>query len=121
MFPFISSKPERCILFALYFICFSVIFSIYNPTLATASPVEKVPDEADYNWENYKKNFNRNYVEPNEEAERHNIFIENVKIIKEHNKKYSEGTETYIQGVNQFTDRKPEELKHLTGLRTKKH
>jgi C1A family cysteine protease len=59
-------------------------------------------------FENYKKQFNKNYS-PNEEEYRYNVFVENLKIIDEHNKK----GESWTMGLNQFTDLTGAEFKAL--------
>ncbi|XP_055390157.1 cystein proteinase inhibitor protein salarin-like [Condylostylus longicornis] len=63
----------------------------------------------DDEWENYKKEFGKQY-EAEEDAERRKIYTETKKHIIEHNKKFDAGEVSYSQGFNQFADRKPDEV-----------
>ncbi|RZF39614.1 hypothetical protein LSTR_LSTR001135 [Laodelphax striatellus] len=83
--------------------------------LTMASPVDK-KEEEDYNWENYKIKFNREYT-PEEDAQRKAIFDATVAKVKEHNKKFANKEVSYSMGINQFADRTPEESSHSLGLR----
>lgn len=53
---------------------------------------------------------NKTY-ESEEDAKRFEIFKVNVVRIIEHNDKFSRGEVTYSMGINQFTDKTPEEFK----------
>lgn len=49
--------------------------------------------------------------EPEEDKERFLIFQGNVKRIVEHNANFASGKVTFTMGINQFTDKKPEEYR----------
>jgi C1A family cysteine protease len=55
-------------------------------------------------FENYKKEYGKNYS-PSEENHKFKAFVDNLKLIEEHNQK----GESWQMGVNQFTDLTPEE------------
>uniref|UniRef100_T1KIL8 Peptidase C1A papain C-terminal domain-containing protein n=1 Tax=Tetranychus urticae TaxID=32264 RepID=T1KIL8_TETUR len=52
----------------------------------------------------FQINHNKNYAHPKEEAYRFQVFSSNLKKITEHNKRHSNGLETYDMGVNAYTD-----------------
>lgn len=58
---------------------------------------------------------NKSYTDPAEDTQRKEIFEANLALIKEHNEKYKKGEVSYELGVNQFSDRKDEELAKMTG------
>jgi len=66
----------------------------------------------DYTFENYINDFHKDYSYK-ESIERQKIFEKNLKDIKEHNK---DPVFTWKKGVNQFTDKSPEEFQRLLGL-----
>lgn len=49
--------------------------------------------------------------EPEEDAKRFEIFKVNLQRIVEHNDKFSRGEVTFTMGINQFTDKTPEEFR----------
>lgn len=55
----------------------------------------------------------KTYKSAREESTRFAIFQENLKKIEAHNAKYEKGEETYMMGVNQFTDLTEEEFAKL--------
>ncbi|XP_072399419.1 digestive cysteine proteinase 3-like [Diabrotica undecimpunctata] len=69
---------------------------------------EETAEEA---WPKYKKDYNRSY-DAEEDAKRFEVFKKNYDRIIEHNKKYEAGEVTWKAGLNQFTDRFPEEREH---------
>ncbi|XP_074028169.1 protein CTLA-2-alpha-like [Leptinotarsa decemlineata] len=73
-------------------------------------------------WNKFKSKHEKSYESSSEEARRFEIFKENLKKIREHNKRYDAGKESYYQGVNQFTDLTPEEFKdrYTGGFRGRK-
>ncbi|XP_034477321.1 cathepsin L-like [Drosophila innubila] len=63
-------------------------------------------------WESFKMEFNKNYDD--KEDHRHMLmFLNNKRIIDEHNERFASGEESYKMGVNQFTDLFDEEFDSL--------
>jgi hypothetical protein len=58
-------------------------------------------------FESFKKEFGRSYANQFEEEYRKSIFLKNVIKIEEHN---ANKDNTYVQGINQFTDLTQEEF-----------
>ncbi|GAB6029471.1 hypothetical protein CHUAL_005225 [Chamberlinius hualienensis] len=58
----------------------------------------------DPEWESFKSKFNRKYGSATEEAFRKKIFLNNKKLIDQHNQRFEEGKSTFKMGVNQFAD-----------------
>lgn len=52
----------------------------------------------------------KSYASSDEEQKRFQIFQDNLKFIKDHNKKYEAGQTTYKLGINEFTDMTNEEF-----------
>lgn len=74
-----------------------------------------------YNNKRLQEGFHKSYTNPEEEAQRFQIFQNNLKNIRDHNEKFARGEVTYTQGVNQFADLTHEEFKsRFTGLRGRK-
>ncbi|KAL7298517.1 hypothetical protein TKK_0008297 [Trichogramma kaykai] len=65
-------------------------------------------------WENFKSQFNKKY-EGDEDQQRMKIFLDNKKLIEEHNAKYAKGEVSYTLGINQFADLTKEEIKKFHG------
>ncbi|KAL4431842.1 hypothetical protein ABPG74_015282 [Tetrahymena malaccensis] len=59
-------------------------------------------------FQQFKKTFNKQYQSQVEESYRFSVFLENLKIIQQHN---ADVTKTYTQEVNQFCDLTIEEFK----------
>jgi cathepsin L len=55
-------------------------------------------------------NFNKTYNSPAEESLRRNVFMQNFKLIVNHNLKFRQGTTTFEMGINQFADRRFDEF-----------
>ena len=55
-----------------------------------------------FDFDRFKYEFRKSYASPREELRRFKIWLENVKLIEEHNKK--SGTSEFKLGVNQFAD-----------------
>ncbi|VEL19240.1 unnamed protein product, partial [Protopolystoma xenopodis] len=68
-------------------------------------------------WRLYLDVFNKSYEDKEEGFQRFVIFTKNIKHVMEHNIRFQAGETTYEMGVNQFSDKTPEELKVLLGLR----
>nr|CAI5867846.1 unnamed protein product [Callosobruchus analis] len=60
-------------------------------------------------WEEYKLRYSKKYQNPYEERFRFEVFKYNLKEIEKHNKEYREGKTTWQMGINQFSDRTPNE------------
>ncbi|KAJ8943323.1 hypothetical protein NQ318_004764 [Aromia moschata] len=61
-------------------------------------------------WEKYKVDYGKNFASGEEEEKRYGIFLENLRIIEEHNAEYEKGKVSYRAGINQFTDMTHEEF-----------
>lgn len=61
-------------------------------------------------WENFKLVHGKDYGDPMEERYRMEVFERNKAMIKEHNKRYELGLETYKLGMNKFGDLTEEEF-----------
>lgn len=64
----------------------------------------------------YKEN-NNGGVLSEEESMRKLIFIENLKKVTIHNRRYRMGLETYTQGINEFSDMTFEEFAERIGMK----
>lgn len=62
----------------------------------------------------FQTKFNKSYPDAKEEAKRKAIFEATLKRVKEHNKKYDAGQESYSLGINHFADLEGHEVP--TGL-----
>jgi len=63
-----------------------------------------------YSFDQYKTDYSKNYRDAGEEAYRRTIFLRNLIRIEEHN---ANPSNTYTQGINQFTDLMDEEFKAI--------
>lgn len=68
------------------------------------------PFKNDQDWNNYKIEYNKNYLNRQEETLRFNNFKLNDEKIKAHNVKYSRGEIGYTMGHNEFSDMSFEEF-----------
>lgn len=68
----------------------SLLFITYDPAT-----------EEDQLFQSFRLQFNKNYLRNGEEQYRKMIFLKNKEKIDQHN---SDPTQTYIKGVNHFTD-----------------
>merc|ERR1719487_861910 len=59
----------------------------------------------------YKKQFEKDYLDETEHNFREETFMKNLKIINRHNSEYVKGEHTWFMGVNQFTDMTGKEFK----------
>ena len=65
--------------------------------------------------------FRRNFG-PQEDQERVQIFVKNLDFIESHNERYRNGEVTYEVGLNQFSDRREDELRQKKpGLRRRQN
>jgi len=67
-----------------------------------------------YTFEDFKTEFNRQYKDKAEENMRRRLFQQRLAKIHKHN---SDGTKTWREGVNKFTDMTDAELKSFRGVR----
>nr|QOV03077.1 cathepsin L6 [Dysdercus peruvianus] len=61
-------------------------------------------------WENFKKIHGKSYVNRIEEEYRLNVYLENKRLIEEHNIKFAAGNVTFSMGMNEFGDLTSEEV-----------
>lgn len=66
-------------------------------------------DELDKEWEKYKIEFGKNYIDKAEDSRRKQNFKNTRDQIKAHNDLYEKGLTTYTMGINQFADKDPAE------------
>jgi len=59
----------------------------------------------------FKKTHNKLYANIDEETARFNIFVENQRVVDDHNKEYQAGRETFELGMNQFGDMTNQEFR----------
>jgi len=55
-------------------------------------------------WEHFKTQYGKSYLSHLEETYRKGIFLDNQKMIDEHNAKFAKGESTYEMGMNRFGD-----------------
>lgn len=68
-----------------------------------------------YLWKNFKQTFNVSYADSNEESTHYENFHTNVMFYFEQNRNYALGNESWIAGINQFSDLSNEESNILNG------
>ncbi|XP_065226773.1 digestive cysteine proteinase 3-like [Planococcus citri] len=61
-------------------------------------------------WKSFKDTYNKHYADNATEEIRKQIFINNTRMIKEHNAKFETGNVTFNMGMNQFGDMNHEEF-----------
>ncbi|CAL4155915.1 unnamed protein product [Meganyctiphanes norvegica] len=61
-------------------------------------------------WEAWKEEYGRNYLDDNEESYRQSIFESNLAFINAHNADYDNNLVTFTVGMNQFGDMTTEEI-----------
>ncbi|CAD7088589.1 unnamed protein product [Hermetia illucens] len=66
--------------------------------------------ELEREWKQFQLAYNRNYKNPAELRYRKGIFNTNLENIKKHNEEYEAGLQSYMKGVNKFTDLTFEEV-----------
>jgi len=84
-----------------------VLFSLCLVTVSLAEP------DLDQNWELFKIQYKKNYINQQDEANRRLIWEQNVKKILNHNLEYNLGKHGYFMGVNQFADLTSSEFSKL--------
>ncbi|XP_074596137.1 cathepsin L-like peptidase [Brevipalpus obovatus] len=67
----------------------------------------------DHEWSKFKATYNKVYSNAEEEAERYQVFIENLEKINKHNEEARKGLHRYTLGVNKFADLSAEEFNQI--------
>uniref|UniRef100_A0A336M6T2 CSON012976 protein n=1 Tax=Culicoides sonorensis TaxID=179676 RepID=A0A336M6T2_CULSO len=93
---------------------YSIFVLIVFACLLSLTLCEYTEEESNA-WISYKNKFEKHYDDPAEDELRKQIFIENRKIIMEHNERYERGEVAYSLAINRFADWTPEEIKRLYG------
>lgn len=78
-----------------------VIFLLATLALASIAYIQRQASNQDYEFDQFKSTFKKDYHRPGEEEYRRIIFLQNKAKINAHN---SDPTQTYLQGVTKFTD-----------------
>lgn len=68
-------------------------------------------------FEKYKRDYNKVYKNPADEAVHYSAFVKSLKIINESNK----ASTTASFGLNYIADYTPEEVQHLLGIKNSKY
>ena len=85
----------KSLVFILGFLTF-----VQEKTLAASVGATEVIDEE---WESFKLKFSKSY-DSNDELFRKKVFMENKRLIAEHNARYYEGKHNFTLKMNQFGD-----------------
>jgi hypothetical protein len=84
-----------------------LIFLLATLTLASIAYIQRQASNQDYEFDQFKTTFKKDYQRPGEEEYRILIFLQSMVKINAHNE---DPTQTYLQGVTQFTDMTVPEL-----------
>lgn len=68
-------------------------------------------------WMKFRARHNKIYNNASEEVTRLGNWLENKKLIEEHNEKFDKGEVSYQMAINQFTDMPKEDLDNYNGLK----
>lgn len=74
---------------------------VQEKSLGASIEAEEVIDEE---WESFKLKFNKSYDSNADELFRRKVFMENKRIIAEHNARYYEGKHNFTLKMNHFGD-----------------
>ncbi|KAL3999063.1 Papain cysteine protease family protein [Acanthocheilonema viteae] len=122
----LSQSAMKCCFILLFYLLFFVIthaLSIINDVKYMKLMEKKLGDKhlmqqyAGYKL--YKRKYNKRDEEINLEYRRFMRYLDNVKKINEHNKRYKRGEETYEVAINHLADMLPEEFNKLHGFQSK--
>ncbi|XP_057653629.1 procathepsin L-like [Diorhabda carinulata] len=91
-----------------------IVFAIITFTLTGLSDSKNNSPKAE--WKRFKEEFNKTYESNGEDEKRYKIFKKNLVNILNHNKRYEEGKETYLQDINRFADLTDKEFSDIYGL-----
>lgn len=72
-----------------------------------------------YYFFRYQSKYQKDYNDPQEENFRYNVFVQNLRKIRTHNKKFAIGESTFEMGINKFADMTTKEFRKFLGYRTK--
>lgn len=86
------------------------LFLVLALLAAVSSQPLAVTDEELEQWELFKIEHQRDYSTEEEEEKRKEIFVNNLRFVVEHNKKYDDGEATYNVEINKFADLTVEEF-----------
>jgi len=64
-------------------------------------------------WNDFKQTHGKSYATTEEEIARFNIFIENQRLVDDHNEGFKAGIHTFELGINQFADMTNQEFRTL--------
>lgn len=64
-------------------------------------------------WQEFKQTHAKTYATTEEEIARFNIFIDNLRIIHDHNEEFNAGKHTFELGVNKFADMTSDEFRSV--------
>ncbi|KAL3314530.1 hypothetical protein Ciccas_006852, partial [Cichlidogyrus casuarinus] len=68
-------------------------------------------------WELFKSEHGKNYETETENQMRHKLWLDNLRMVEEHNKRYENGEVTYYLAQNRFSDMTTEEREQMNGFR----
>jgi len=71
----------------------------------------------DKEWEDFKLKFSKKYS-AEEDAIRHKVFLSNLELIAQHNKKFEEGKVHFQMGINKFADMTSSDTSYLRGYKS---
>jgi len=77
-----------------------VVLALVGAALAAPSPLT----EEQNLWELFKGAFDKSYASEEVEAVRMNIFLDNKRVIEEHNERFNAGEVSFEMGINKFSD-----------------
>lgn len=85
-------------------------FSLLTSSTVLSNEYTSNPTDLKYKWDLYKKEYSKKYSTMNEEMDRYNIFIENLKIIDVRNMLERNSGGSAIHGITKFSDLSQDEF-----------